>query len=211
MLIFATNLLSRELAGLTRCVRSLICRVFTTRAIFGLRRKRERERESERQREKSLLTTNRWLKVGKYNASCGWHRLWALAAQYMAAITLPPLSGMTWLAVKQKRTQTVSGPPQSPTRSLEGSGSKRERETKKEKRKRVWTTKNWMVKGTDLTQGLRRDRHIASAVHDRSLYLYWRSHKPGRSGRSASSRPAGADAPKRFEVWIFLVTWIIFV
>jgi hypothetical protein len=31
----------------------------------------EREREGERERERSLLTINRWLKVGKYNASCG--------------------------------------------------------------------------------------------------------------------------------------------
>jgi hypothetical protein len=27
--------------------------------------------ERERERQRSLLTINRWLKVGKYNASCG--------------------------------------------------------------------------------------------------------------------------------------------
>jgi hypothetical protein len=51
----------------------------------------QRERD-ERERERSLLTINRWLKVGKYNASFGWHRLWALGIQHMAASTIPPHS-----------------------------------------------------------------------------------------------------------------------
>jgi hypothetical protein len=37
------------------------------------RKRKERERERERERE-LYWQSNRWLKVGKYNASSGWHR-----------------------------------------------------------------------------------------------------------------------------------------
>jgi len=89
------------------------------RAWLALRgRKGGRERERERERE-VYWRSNRWLKVGKYNASCGWHRPWALEkfywqprsdsrsvsttpcrvtpplgarAQHVTASTIPPLS-----------------------------------------------------------------------------------------------------------------------
>jgi hypothetical protein len=79
----------------------------------------ERGDVSHQERERSLLTINRGLKVGKYNALSG------NTAAYDGEYNTPTLRLALWHAFRlhTRGPRPSSGPPQSPIRSLEVSGS----------------------------------------------------------------------------------------
>jgi len=82
--------------------------------------------EGQREREREKFIDNR-----TDDASSGWHRRWALVAQHWRRLLYPhsPFGLEARVSATHKRDQTVAGPPQSTTRSFEGSGSQTDPQT----------------------------------------------------------------------------------